>query len=238
MTKVIKEEFEKLESLKIGDGSFACDTSLKIFHKEFNWVSRMDNDLFTYVVEFAGLANIPCDLNEDDDSKQQMTHESGKDLEYDPSDARGDDEVELTDEESLDFDDEDEVAKIFRIDTNVFDFETPIMKMCHGYMKDHRWIMEHGKNPLQLEIIVSLLIIKMDVRNGQLVAGKMMDIVGEEDKFENTNHDNNECEYEMEHEDEERCELFDDQKRSVCDIRRFKMIKYSFRDDEEYVAIK
>nr|GFB78135.1 hypothetical protein [Tanacetum cinerariifolium] len=32
--------------------------------------------------------------------------------------ARGDNEVELTDEESFDFDDEDEVAKIFRIDTN------------------------------------------------------------------------------------------------------------------------
>ncbi|GJZ71194.1 putative ribonuclease H-like domain-containing protein [Tanacetum coccineum] len=30
------------------------------------------------------------------------------------------------------------------------------------------------------------------------------------DKFKNTNHDNNECEYEMEHEDEERCELFND----------------------------
>ncbi|GKB24909.1 hypothetical protein Tco_0864310 [Tanacetum coccineum] len=128
---------------------------------------------------------------------------------------RGNDEVEITDEKSSDSDDEDEVAKIFRIDNNVFDFETPIMKMCHGYMKDHRRIMEHGKNPLQLDIIV-----------------------GEEDKFENTNHDNNECEYEMEHEDEERCELFDDQKRSVCYIRRFKMVKYSFRDDEEYVAIK
>ncbi|GKG50650.1 hypothetical protein Tco_0538774, partial [Tanacetum coccineum] len=24
----------------------------------------------------------------------------------------------------------------------------------------------------------------------------------------------------------------------VCNIRRFKMIKYSFRDDEEYVAVK
>ncbi|GKD57347.1 hypothetical protein Tco_1290734, partial [Tanacetum coccineum] len=52
------------------------------------------------------------------------------------------------------------------------------------------------------------------------------------DKFENTNHDNNECEYEMEHEDEERCELFDDQERPVCNIRRFEMIKYSFGDDE------
>ncbi|GKE08219.1 hypothetical protein Tco_1411770 [Tanacetum coccineum] len=44
----------------------------------------------------------------------------------------------------------------------------------------------------------------------------------------------------MEHEDEERHELCDDatQKRSVCNIRRFEMIKYSFNDDEEYVAVK
>ncbi|GJS68875.1 hypothetical protein Tco_0683440 [Tanacetum coccineum] len=37
---------------------------------------------------------------------------------------RGDDEVELTDEESSD--DEDEIAEVFRIDTNIFDYETPI----------------------------------------------------------------------------------------------------------------
>ncbi|GJY07190.1 hypothetical protein Tco_0374244 [Tanacetum coccineum] len=39
---------------------------------------------------------------------------------------RGDDEVELTDEESSD--DKDEVAEVFRIDTNLFNFETPICK--------------------------------------------------------------------------------------------------------------
>ncbi|GKA29681.1 hypothetical protein Tco_0715926 [Tanacetum coccineum] len=42
----------------------------------------------------------------------------------------------------------------------------------------------------------------------------------------------------MEHEEEERSEVFDDHKRLVCNIRRFEMIKYSFADDEEYVAIK
>ncbi|GJT46634.1 hypothetical protein Tco_0955349 [Tanacetum coccineum] len=44
----------------------------------------------------------------------------------------------------------------------------------------------------------------------------------------------------MEREDKERCDLFDDTTRdaSVCKIRRFEMIKYSFRQDEEYVAIK
>ncbi|GJV87878.1 hypothetical protein Tco_1531816 [Tanacetum coccineum] len=42
----------------------------------------------------------------------------------------------------------------------------------------------------------------------------------------------------MKHEEEERSEVFDDHERPDCNIRRFKMIKYSFRGDEEYVAIK
>ncbi|GKA17720.1 hypothetical protein Tco_0697557 [Tanacetum coccineum] len=37
---------------------------------------------------------------------------------------RGDDEVKLTDEDSSD--DKDEIAEVFRIDTNIFDYETPI----------------------------------------------------------------------------------------------------------------
>ncbi|GKA90929.1 hypothetical protein Tco_0812799, partial [Tanacetum coccineum] len=41
-----------------------------------------------------------------------------------------------------------------------------------------------------------------------------------------------------EHEDKERCELFDDHERLVCNIRRFEMIKYSFEDDEVYVVVK
>ncbi|GJT14533.1 hypothetical protein Tco_0861575 [Tanacetum coccineum] len=143
-------------------------------------MSRIGDDLFTYEVEISGLANIPCDLNEEDNSKQQMTHRSGEDMEYDPSN------VEFTK----------------WIDTNVFDFERPMclpkifrdlkltkiirmtrfmngMKMFHGCMKDHGRIMEYGKNPLQLDIIESLLIIKMDVRSGLHVAGKMMNIVME-----------------------------------------------------------
>nr|GEW21931.1 hypothetical protein [Tanacetum cinerariifolium] len=48
----------------------------------------------------------------------------------------------------------------------------------------------------------------------------------------------NKSENEMEREDEERCEVFDDHERLVFFIRRFEMVKYSFKDDEEYVAIK
>nr|GEW19338.1 hypothetical protein [Tanacetum cinerariifolium] len=36
----------------------------------------------------------------------------------------------------------------------------------------------------------------------------------------------------------ERCEVFGDHERPACNIRRFETITYSFRDDEEYMAIK
>ncbi|GJU79014.1 hypothetical protein Tco_1276084 [Tanacetum coccineum] len=68
MTKVIKGEFEKLEDLKVEDVSLTCDTSLEVFNNEFNRLSRMNDDLFTYEVE---VANIPCDSNMDDDSKHE-----------------------------------------------------------------------------------------------------------------------------------------------------------------------
>ncbi|GJU74517.1 hypothetical protein Tco_1265922, partial [Tanacetum coccineum] len=155
--KVIKVEFEKLESIKISDASLTCNTSLEIFNEEFNRMSRMDDDLFTYEVEISEVTNIPYDLKKDDDLEQQMSHEYGDDMEYDPSDveftkwlalkkfnyktmdhytmkalwiywARGDDEVELTNKESSDYEDEDEVDKFFRIVTNVYDCETPLCR--------------------------------------------------------------------------------------------------------------
>ncbi|GJY96800.1 integrase, catalytic region, zinc finger, CCHC-type containing protein [Tanacetum coccineum] len=98
---------------------------------EVSRLSGMDNDLFTYNVE---VANIPCNSVMDDD----LEDETDDDVGYDPSDLafiewlrsknfnyktmdqytmkalwiywiRGDDEVELTDEEYSD--DEDEIAK-------------------------------------------------------------------------------------------------------------------------------
>ncbi|GKB17873.1 hypothetical protein Tco_0851796 [Tanacetum coccineum] len=84
MTKVIIGEFEKLEDLNNEDVSPTCDTSLKVFNKEFNRMSGMDNDLFTYEVE---VANIPCDSNKDDDSEQCVLHEADDDMGYDPSDV-------------------------------------------------------------------------------------------------------------------------------------------------------
>ncbi|GJV39006.1 hypothetical protein Tco_1417446 [Tanacetum coccineum] len=145
MTKVIKGEFEKIMDIKVEDDSLACDSPLEVFNYEVSQLSKMDDDLFTYEVE---ITNIPCDLRVDDDSE----HEAD-DMGFDPFDIaftkwlgskffnyktmnhytmralwifliRGDDEVELTDEKFSD--NEDEITEVFRIGTNIFDYETPI----------------------------------------------------------------------------------------------------------------
>ncbi|GJV54960.1 hypothetical protein Tco_1455965 [Tanacetum coccineum] len=64
------------------------------------------------------------------------------------AEARGDDEVELTDKESSDSDDEDEVAKIFRIEINVFDFETPL---CRAF-KEFNYLLQINLDVLTKDI--------------------------------------------------------------------------------------
>nr|GEZ41144.1 hypothetical protein [Tanacetum cinerariifolium] len=110
MTKVIEGEFEKLKDLKFEDVSLTCDISLKVFNNEFSQISRMDDDLFTYEVEFA---NIPCDSNKDDDSEQRMSHEADDDMGYDPSDVA--------------------FTEWLRIDTNIFNFEMPMCKAFNEF---------------------------------------------------------------------------------------------------------
>ncbi|GJV44821.1 hypothetical protein Tco_1429357 [Tanacetum coccineum] len=149
MTKVIKGEFEKLEDLNDEDVSLTCGTSLEVFNKEFNRMSGMDTDLFTYEFE---VSNIPCDSNKDDDSEQRVSHEADDDMGYDPFDVAftewlgGDDEVELTDQEFSD--NEDEVAEVFRIDTNIFDFETP---MCKAF-KEFNYLLQIDPDLLTKDI--------------------------------------------------------------------------------------
>ncbi|GJT10537.1 hypothetical protein Tco_0857579 [Tanacetum coccineum] len=172
MTKVIKGEFEKIKDVKVKDVPFTYDTPLEVFNNEVNRLSGMDDDLFTYEVE---VANIPGDSKMDDDSEQ----EADDDMEYDLSDVssiewlgsknfnyktmdhyilkalwiyriRGDDEVKLTDEESSD--DEDDIAEVFRIDTNIFDYEIPL---CLAF-KEFNYLLEinheHNKSEELCEV--------------------------------------------------------------------------------------
>ncbi|GKE31810.1 hypothetical protein Tco_1451132, partial [Tanacetum coccineum] len=285
MTKVIKGEFEKLEDLKVEDVSLTCDTSLEVFNNEFNRMSGMDDDLFTYDVE---VTNIPCDSNKDNDSEQRMSHEADDDMGYDPSDVAftewlgGYDEVELTDEEFSD--DEDEVAGVFRIDTNIFDFETPLClafsefnyllkvdpdlltKDIMGFKtyEDYKdvWIYEWNENVpwvydnpwLDNGIWKEPKPVKHDCKpfNYKTGCSEWPTYNWREDgsisddescnycwrrwkSHEITYHDHNEIENETH---DERQELYEAHELPVCNIRRFKMIKYSFGQDEEYVVVK
>ncbi|GKD23500.1 hypothetical protein Tco_1225203, partial [Tanacetum coccineum] len=62
--------------------------------------------------------------------------------------VKGGDEVELTDKESSDSDNKDEVAKIFRIETNLFDFETPL---CRAF-KEFNYLLRIDPDVLTKDI--------------------------------------------------------------------------------------
>ncbi|GKF66902.1 hypothetical protein Tco_0193419, partial [Tanacetum coccineum] len=57
------------------------------------------------------------------------------------------------------------------------------------------------------------------------------------ESHEITYHDHDELEYENATHDE-RQELYEAHELPVCNIRRFEMTKYSFGQDEEYIAVK
>ncbi|GJR14237.1 hypothetical protein Tco_0796889 [Tanacetum coccineum] len=258
MTKVIKGEFEKIKDVKVEGVQLTCDASLEVFNNEVRRLSRMDDDIFTYEVE---VANILCDSKMDDDSEQEADDDMG----YDPSDIywiRGYDEVELTDEESSD--DEDDISKVFRIDTNIFDYETPLcsefkefnyllevdpdlltkdiigFKTYEDY-KDN-YIYEWNKDNYEwYEALEDSELKDEALRNKAIMEGSIKENDDEsryEQKRQWNTYTNYNDAYEINHEHNESEELCEVHEQPVCNIRRYMMIKYLFNDDEEYVAVK
>ncbi|GJV18846.1 hypothetical protein Tco_1367866 [Tanacetum coccineum] len=286
-----------------------------------------------------------------------LEHEADDDMGYDPSDVAftewlgskffnykimdhytmkalwiywiiGDDEVELTDEESSD--NIDEVTEVFRINTNIFNCETPLrstfnefnyllkidpdlltkdimgFKTYEDYKDD--WIYEWNKdvpwvydnpwldngiwkeptpvkhmckpfnymtgclkwltcswrddgycnerNLLGTYIIGNQLhyqdyewyeaLEDCELKNEALRNKAIMEGIIKEDDDKShyeqerrwnvyTNYDDA---YEINHEDNEREELCEVHESPVCNIRKYVMIKYSFNNDDEYVAVK
>ncbi|GJT55490.1 VIER F-box protein 2 [Tanacetum coccineum] len=279
MTKVIKGEFEKIKDVKVEDVSLTCDASLEVFNDEVSRLSKMDDDLFTYKVE---VADIPCDSKMDNDSEQEADDDMG----YDPSDIRGDDEVELTDEESSD----------------IFDYETPLYSAFNEFnylLKDVPWVDEkpwidagiwtkptlvkHTCKPFNYktgcsewptcgwkddgycnggnlpgayiignqlhyqdyewyEALVDYKLKDEALRNKAIMEGSINEDDDDESRYEQkrqwntyTNYDDA---YEINHEHNKSKELCEIQEQPVCNIRRYMVIKYSFNDDEKYVAVK
>nr|GEU59771.1 integrase, catalytic region, zinc finger, CCHC-type, peptidase aspartic, catalytic [Tanacetum cinerariifolium] len=225
MTKVIKREFEKHESLKISNVSLTCNTSLEIFNKEFNQMSRMDDDLFTYEVEIADITNILCDLKKEDDSKQQMSHESDDDMECDPSN------VEFTEwlEVMMKLNSPTKNSLILKMTMKLLKFLASRLiwrddGYCNGGNLPGAYIV---RNALRYQVFKWYEALKDGkIKEEALENNVVIEGIIEDEDDESSN------------EDKERCELFDDHDQPVCNIRRFKMIKYLFRQDEEYVPIK
>nr|GEZ36148.1 putative 3,4-dihydroxy-2-butanone kinase isoform X1 [Tanacetum cinerariifolium] len=285
--KKLCPEYSHLSSLSCDSYEFAKRQRVHLIPRANK---RLYDDLFTYEVEINGLANLPCDLNKEDDSEQQMTHGSSDDMDYDLSNARGDDEVELTHKESSDSDDEDEVAEIFRIETNMYELNKDVPWVherpwtnngaweepthVKHYYEPFSFIIGHKEWPtcswkdneyfnegnLPKAYIVGNTLCYQDLEwYAALEDSKLIDkglknkaimegIIDEDneshhdgwrrwDGYENAIPDHKERMNEEEHGNNEICELFD-QERPVCNIRRFEMIKYSFGDDKEYVAVK
>ncbi|GJT89747.1 hypothetical protein Tco_1078592 [Tanacetum coccineum] len=231
MTKVIKGEFEKIKDIKVEDVLLTCDTQLEVFNNEVNRLIRMDDD---------------------------SEHEADDDMGYDPSDDRGDDEVELTDEES---DDEDENFEVFRTDTNIFGYETPLCSTFNEFnyllkvdpdlltkdimgfktYEDYKdeWIYEWNKDDYEwYEAMEDSELKDEALRNKAIMEG----LINEDDdescykqKRQWNMYTNYDDAYEINHEKEELCEVHEP---PICNVRRYIMIKYSFNNDEEYVAVK
>ncbi|GJU17919.1 hypothetical protein Tco_1145885 [Tanacetum coccineum] len=201
---------------------------------------------------------------------------------------RGDDEVELIDDESSD--DMNEVAKVFRIDTNLFNFETPMCKAfnefnyllqinpdlltkdimgfkTYEYYKDD-WIYQWNKDApwddgycnggnLPRPYIIGNQLHYQDyewyealedcklkdeaLRNKAIMEG-LINEDDDESRYEQKRqwnmYTNYVDAYEINHGNNEKEELCEVHELPTCNIRRYMMIKYSFNNDEEYVAVK
>ncbi|GJS40341.1 hypothetical protein Tco_0565384 [Tanacetum coccineum] len=128
---------------------------------------------------------------------------------------------------------EQEIGEIFRIETNLFDYETPL---CAEF-NEFNYLLKKSFGDFH-ELDYELLEKpkdywrKVNDHKCSPFANWRSYIRGPYANYYSNFLDM------KEHEDEERCELFDDQERPVCNIRRFEMIKYSFGEDEEYVSIR
>ncbi|GJZ06099.1 hypothetical protein Tco_0539892 [Tanacetum coccineum] len=193
----------------------------------------------------------------DDDSE----HDADNVMGYDPSDVAFTEcslmKNLLTMKMKESFDNEDEVSEVLRIDANIFDYETPLclafnefnyllkvdpdllIKDIMGFKtyKDYKddWIYEWNKNvPWELK--------EDALRNKAIMEGLIEEDNDDESRYElrrrwnvDTNYDDA---YEINHDVAVREELCEIHELPVCNIRRFKMIKYLFGQHEEYVAIK
>ncbi|GKC62255.1 hypothetical protein Tco_1089853, partial [Tanacetum coccineum] len=212
----------------------------------------------------------------------------------------GSDEIDMSDDETSDND--EEIAEVFRINTDIFNYETPIcsafnefnyllkvdpdlltkdiegFKTYEDYKND--WIYEWNKdvpwvdekpwaetgmndrycnggnfpgtyiirNQLHYqdyewyEALEDSELKDLALRNKASMEGLINDDDDNELRHEQRKrwnlHTNYDDAYEINHEYNEKEGLCEAHELPACNIRKYMMIKYSFNDDEEYVAVK
>nr|GEW29572.1 hypothetical protein [Tanacetum cinerariifolium] len=153
-------------------------------------------------------------------------------------------------------DDEQEIGIIFNIETNLFDYKTPLCTKFNEFnyllkvdQELFTYDVERTEN-YDFELNGELEEL-WDENGGPYEIEKLQDYWWKVNKHECSpfvnsrnyirgpyaNYYRNFLDMD-EQEGDERCELFDDKERPVCYIKKFEMIKYSFGQDEEYVAVK
>ncbi|GJV89748.1 hypothetical protein Tco_1533686 [Tanacetum coccineum] len=184
---------------------------------------------------------------------------------------KGDDEEVLTDKELSDLEEthvneDDEVTKIFRIETNIFDFETPLCIAFNEFnylLKIDTYLLTHDipgfKHTMNIKMHGSMNGIKIChgfLKNHSRKIGRVEKCNEEAIKDErkpmkdygisdSDDHlvSNNACDYANKEEQqykERGCDLLRNPHMILptCKIERFKVIKYSFGPAEEFFAIK
>ncbi|GKD66706.1 hypothetical protein Tco_1308814 [Tanacetum coccineum] len=156
------------------------------------------------------VANIPCDSKMDNDSEQEADDDMG----YDPSDVAF---IECWKDDGY----------------------------CNGGNLPGAYIIGNQLHYQDYEWYKALEDCKLKdeaLRNKAIMEGSIKEDDDDESRYEQkrqwntyTNYDGA---YEINHEHNKSKELCKVYEQPVCNIRRYMMIKYSFNDDEEYVAVK
>ncbi|GJZ08274.1 hypothetical protein Tco_0542557 [Tanacetum coccineum] len=144
------------------------------------------------------------------------------------------DEIEVYDNESSDLEDylndkEEETTKNFKIETDVFYYETPL----YVAFNEFNYLLKVDPDLLTKDIM-GLKPMKT-IKTIRSTNGTRMYHGWKSHEITYPDHD--EIEYENETHDE-RHKLCETNELPICNMRRFKMMKYSFGQDEEYVAVK
>nr|GEY40295.1 hypothetical protein [Tanacetum cinerariifolium] len=235
MTKVIKGEFKK--NMKLEDVSLTFDTQLKTFNNEVSRLNGMDDNSKHEVDDDMGYDPFDVPFIEWLGSKKfnykTMDHYTMKVLwNYW---IRGDDEAFK------------EFNYRLQIDPDLLTKDIEGFKTYEDYKNN--WIYEWNKDipwvdekPWTNAGALEDSELKDEALRNKTIMEGFVNEDDDESRYEQkrqwnvyTNYDDA---YEMNHDDKEREELCEVRKLPVCNVRRYIMIKNSFNNDAEYVAVK